>query len=63
MECPNCGAENPEIIADHRYLIAYNEEQGKYLKDDGEVTYSCNQCSELLGIADIQDALREVDEL
>ena len=63
MECTSCGAEVTEILARHTYTISHSEEQGKWVKDCGDVTYSCGTCLEELDSRDIEDVLRQVDEL
>lgn len=63
MECPSCGAEVTEILARHEYTISYSEEQGKWVKDVGEAGYSCGNCLGNLEPRDIEDILRQVDEL
>ncbi len=62
-KCPDCGKENPGINASHHYSIDYSEEQGKYVKGEGQVRYSCAECNTELDITDIEDALTQVDEL
>lgn len=63
VECPSCGKEPTEILATHSYSIEYDEEQGKWLKKDGEPVYVCGLCLEELDTRDIEDILRQVDEL
>lgn len=63
MKCPSCGGEITEILACHTYTISYNTEQGKWLKETGGVVYNCAICMDELGIHDIEDILRQVDEL
>ena len=63
MECPNCGSENPNIGAEHRYSITYDEEQSKYVKTVGEVIYVCLECLEEVAATSIEDILKSVDEL
>ncbi|MBA7638622.1 hypothetical protein ES703_46278 [subsurface metagenome] len=63
VECSSCGKEPTTILADHRYDIRYDKEQGKWVKETGEVVYVCGLCLEELDIHDIEDILRQVDEL
>jgi len=63
MKCTDCGAENPTIDASHHYSISYDKEQGKYVKDEGQVLYSCGECHTDLDTTDIEDILKQVDEL
>lgn len=63
MECPNCGWENPTIDASHHYSIVFNYQQGKYVKEVGDVFYVCMHCHGELDVSDIEDVLKSVDEL
>lgn len=63
MECPHCGAELTEITVIHNYSIVYDKEQGKWVKQVGEVIYSCGDCEVILDIHNIEDILKQVDEL
>ena len=63
MQCPNCGAENPEISACHTYLIEYSTEQEQWIKNIGDVTYTCCNCAEEIGGDELDIILRQVDEL
>jgi len=63
MKCPYCGAELTEIVVVDNYTIDYSEEQGKWVKQIGEATYSCGNCEVILRTDDIEDILRQVDEL
>ncbi len=63
MQCPNCGAENPEISACHTYIIEYSTEQEKWVKGIGGAEYTCTNCSEELSGDELDDVLRQVDEL
>jgi len=63
VECPSCGKELTRILSDHRYDIRYDEEQGKWVKEIGEGIYVCGLCLEELDTHDIEDILRQVDEL
>ena len=61
MQCTNCGAELTEILATHNYTI---EEHGEgWVKQVGEVTYSCTNCEGIIVVNEIQDILKQVDEL
>ena len=62
MRCPECG-EELLIRASHSYSISYDKEQGKYVKDDGTVIYWCDECCEILKVSEIEEALKQVDEL
>ena len=61
MECPSCGVEIATVLAQHSYSIKWNEEQ--WVKSVGEVEYRCSNCLEELDTHDIEDILRQVDEL
>ena len=63
VECVSCGEDLTEILAAHNYSIKYDEEQGKWVKDVGEVVYVCGLCLQELDTRDIEDILRQVDEL
>ena len=63
MQCPNCNAELTEIIAEHTYAIEYSEEQGRWTKSTGDVEYRCAICTDELSTTDIEDILKQVDEL
>lgn len=62
-ECPSCGKKLAGILARHDYPIDYNEEQKKWVKECGDVRYACGSCLEELDTRDIEDILRQVDEL
>jgi len=62
--CPSCGGKPTEIRASHDYTIRYDEKQSRWIKEIGEVTYVCGLCLEELDVhIDIEDVLRQVDEL
>jgi len=63
MICTECGAVDPEIMATHNYTIEYSEEDNKWVKTEGDAIYSCSNCEVILGIDEIADILRQVDEL
>ena len=63
MQCPSCGAELTEILAKHEYSIELNSETGQWGRGEGDVIYTCGNCSEELGFHDIEDILKQVDEL
>ena len=63
IECVSCGKEPTEILARSEYTIKYDEEQSKWVKDYGDITYVCGLCLEALDAHDIADILRQVDEL
>ncbi len=63
QECPSCGAILTEIQANHNYLIELSGETNKWGKSDGCVEYTCGNCHGVLGIHDIEDILKQVDEL
>lgn len=63
LQCPSCGAILTEILVHHNYTIEYSEEQEKWVKSDGDASYLCVNCMEELDIGDIEDILRQVDEL
>ncbi len=63
MNCPECGKELLTILAKHEYNIKCDKEQGKWVKQDINVDYACSTCLESLGPLDIEDILRQVDEL
>lgn len=61
-KCPYC--DDPlTILARHDYQIGYDEEQHKWVKDVGEVQYVCNNCYEVLDTHDLEDILKQVDEV
>ena len=62
-ECSSCGGEPTQIYASHNYSIEYDEEQGKWVKEVGEAVYVCGLCLQELDTRDIEDILRQVDEL
>lgn len=62
-ECPSCGAVLTRILASCRYTIEHSEEQCSWVKDEGSTTYVCGNCMEELNTHDIEDILRQVDEL
>lgn len=63
MQCPRCGAENPEVLARHDYSIEYEETLRRWVKTEGGVTYSCGNCLAILETNEITDILKQVDEL
>ncbi len=63
MECPHCERELLLILSEHGYNIKYDKEQGKWIKRDDSVEYRCSNCLEELDTHDIEDILRQVDEL
>jgi len=63
VECVSCGGEPTEILANHNYSIRYDEEQSKWVKETGEVVYVCGLCLQELDTHDIEDILKQVDEL
>ena len=63
MDCPSCDKELTTILAQHEYTIRYDKEQEKWVKSDGDAEYACSSCLERLDIHDIEDILRQVDEL
>ncbi len=63
MQCPSCKAENPEILARHNYTISYSEDQTKWVKNTGYVFYNCRNCEGPLELDEIEEALKQVDEL
>ncbi len=63
IECQSCGEEVTDILAAHNYSIYWDKEQGKWGKSDGTAVYVCSHCLEELGICDIEDILKQVDEL
>lgn len=59
--CPECGVVlNIEAI--HYYDITQDDER-KFHRTDGDVTYRCSACGATLHISQIEDALRQVDEV
>lgn len=63
MECPFCGAIVTEILASHDYTIEQNSETEQWVKTEGTASYSCGNCLDEFGIHDIEDILKQVDEL
>ena len=63
VECPSCGGEPTVIIATHSYTIEYSEEQNKWIKRNDYVVYACGICLDDIDTRDIEDILRQVDEL
>lgn len=64
VECPSCGKKPTEIRASHDYTIWYDEVQGRWVKETGQITYTCGLCLEELDVrVDIRDVLKQVDEL
>ncbi len=63
MKCPNCDRELTSILAQHSYSITYDREQEKWVKSCGDAEYACSMCLERLDTRDIEDILRQVDEL
>lgn len=62
-KCPHCGAVLDDVLASHNYSITYSSEQEKWVKSEGNVEYRCGNCIEELDIHDIEDILKQVDEL
>lgn len=62
-ECNSCDKVLTGILAQNTYSIRYDEEQKKWVKECGEATYVCSNCLEELDSRDIEDILRQVDEL
>ena len=65
IECPECGDEcggKLDIMAVHRYEIT-QDDKGRFSKTDGEVEYRCSKSGCELHTSQIEDALRQVDEL
>jgi len=63
VECSYCGANVTEILATHTYTISYDEDQEKWVRGCGDVVYVCGNCMDELDSHDIEDVLRQVDEL
>jgi len=63
MNCPNCGNELTEIFANHDYTIVLDTETQSWVKHDVNVDYVCGWCKEVLSVHDIEDILKQVDEL
>ena len=63
VKCPGCDAVVPKILVCHEYSIDYSEEQKRWVKQVGWVTYSCANCEVELNIFSIEDILKQVDEL
>lgn len=61
--CPVCEGASTEIEVVHVYTLKYDEAQDKWVKSEGDVRYGCGMCALMLDIHDIEDILREVDEL
>ena len=61
--CADCVAELTEILGSHNYSISYDKEQKKWVKEVGEATYVCGNCYNELNTCEIEDILRQVDEL
>ncbi len=59
--CPECD-KKLNIEATHLYDITQDDE-GKFGKSDGDATYRCANCGTFLHISQIEDALKQVDEL
>jgi len=63
LECSGCGGIVTEILASHDYTIEQNSETSRWVKNTGNVTYVCGNCLEELDTNDIEDILKQVDEL
>lgn len=63
MICQYCGKEPKLILASHDYDIKYDEVQKKWVKSTGDVVYNCGECHQELSVHDIEDILKQVDEL
>lgn len=63
MKCPNCGIVLTEIHASHDYTIELNKETQSWVKHDVAVEYTCEWCRDVLAVHDIEDILKQVDEL
>ena len=63
MNCPSCEKELTTILARHEYTIKFDTDQAKWVKEIGDAEYACNSCLETLVTTDIEDILRQVDEL
>lgn len=61
QECPAGGHPLKTINATHEYRI--HQEEGKCRKTVGLVTYQCETCNAILSVGEIEDILRQVDEL
>jgi len=63
MQCPSCSQEVTEILAHHDYTIELDASTGNWHKNENGVVYSCSNCLEELNLHDIEDVLKQVDEL
>lgn len=61
QDCPCCGNEL-EIKANHEYIIKQNGE-GRWHKGEGSVIYTCTSCGSNLAPNEIEEALKQTDEL
>ncbi len=60
-KCPECG-KKLNMDATHLYSIT-QDDGGKFHRSDGEASYRCDNCGTFLHISQIEDALKQVDEL
>lgn len=44
--CPNCGTELYKVVEENRVVYVFNEEEGRYVEDDGEAKMYCPECGE-----------------
>lgn len=63
MKCPNCEEEIIGVSATHDYSIELDPDTNQYTKHDISTEYVCQACGNGLGISDIEDILKQVDEL
>ena len=63
MKCPHCERTLESICASHDYMINLVPNTDLYSKTVGDVDYVCGECLGTLAISDIEDILRQVDEL
>lgn len=63
MQCQNCGEELTEISVDHSYSIEWDEVYKQWVKHTSTANYVCGACGGELGISEIADILKQVDEL
>lgn len=60
--CPVCKKELSIIHATHVYDITLCRPDD-WSRDEGSVEYKCGHCEELLSTNEIEDILKQVDEL